>query len=121
MKALEVRDAVATYGVATKAKLSNPTAIGAPEDQLRAPLEDLIRSLADVAGFRSGSVVVVGETPVKNLQTPPDYAVTNDNALIGFVEVKAPGKGANPRRFLEAHDKEQWQRLRDVDRRPWIL
>lgn len=114
MKALEVRDAVATYGVATKAKLSNPTVIGAPEDQLRAPLEDLIRSLADVAGFRSGSVVVVGETPVKNLQTRPDYAVTNDNALIGFVEVKAPGKGADPRRFREAHDKEQWQKLRGL-------
>ena len=92
MTELEVRDAVAMYGVATKVKLSNPAAIGAPEDQLRAPLEDLIRSLADIAGIGSENIVVVGETMVKDLHTRPDYAVTSNKALVGFIEVKAPGK-----------------------------
>lgn len=114
MTDLEVRDAVATYGVATRSKLSNPAATGAPEDQLRAPLEELIRSLAGIAGFAPGSIVVVGETTVEHLHTRPDFAVTTNNALVGFVEVKAPGKGADPRRFREPHDKEQWSRLQSL-------
>jgi hypothetical protein len=30
---------------------------------------------------------------------------------VGFVELKAPGKGADPRKFTDPHDKEQWKRL----------
>ena len=113
-KHLEVRDAVATYGVATKAKLANPVATGAPENQLRTPLEDLIKVLADIAGYASERVVVVGETMVEDLQTRPDYAVTINNVLVGFVEVKAPGKGADPRRFRDTHDRDQWAKLRSL-------
>ena len=36
------------------------------------------------------------------------------NALIGFIEVKAPGKGADPRRFTDDHDKKQWQKLKSL-------
>ncbi len=36
-----------------------------------------------------------------------------DNALIGFIELKAPGKGADPRRF-KGHDKDQWGRLQSL-------
>ena len=35
-------------------------------------------------------------------------------ALVGFIEVKAPGKGANPRTFKGEHDKRQWERLRSL-------
>lgn len=49
-----------------------------------------------------------------NLKTRPDYAVTRSNALVGFVEVKAPGKGADPRKFRNPHDKEQWKRLQSL-------
>ena len=35
-------------------------------------------------------------------------------ALVGFIELKAPGKGADPRRFKDAHDKAQWQRLQSL-------
>ena len=104
---LEVRDVVAAYGVATKAKLSNLVVIGAPENQLRAPLEDLVKSLAVVAGYGSDRVVIVGETVVEDHQTRPDYAVTINDTLVGFIEVKSPGKGADPRTFREQHDKEQ--------------
>jgi Type ISP C-terminal specificity domain/N-6 DNA Methylase len=37
--------------------------------------------------------------------------VSYGNALIGFIEVKAPGKGADPRKFKDAHDKAQWKKL----------
>ncbi len=35
------------------------------------------------------------------------------NVLVGFVEVKAPGKGADLRRY-KGHDKEQWEKLHSV-------
>jgi hypothetical protein len=37
-----------------------------------------------------------------------------NNALVGFIEVKAPGKGADPRRFNEEHDKKQWSKLKTL-------
>lgn len=45
----EVRDLVATYGATTKAKFSNVAVTGAPEDQIRARLEELVKSLAAVS------------------------------------------------------------------------
>ena len=36
------------------------------------------------------------------------------NALVGFIEVKAPGKGSDPRRFKDQHDKAQWEKLRSL-------
>ncbi len=56
----------------------------------------------------------MGETSLSDLKTRPDYAVTVRNALVGFIEVKAPGKGANPLRFRDRHDREQWERLRSL-------
>ncbi len=100
-------DIVSTFGAATKRKLSNKAASGAPEDQLRAPLETLIRDIAVLSGLPGGVVDLVGESSLAHLATRPDYAVTMHNALIGFIEVKAPGKGADPRRFSDDHDKKQ--------------
>jgi hypothetical protein len=31
--------------------------------------------------------------------------------LVGFIELKAPGKGADPRKFKDPHDKAQWEKL----------
>lgn len=53
----------------------------------------------------------VGEASLADLKTRPDYAVTVHGALAGFIEVKEPGKGADPRRFKDPHDREQWDRL----------
>ena len=107
-------EVVSAFGLEARAKLSNPAARGAPEDQLRAPLETLVTRLANVAAGTAGSVVLVGETTLAELKTRPDYAVTRENALIGFLEVKAPGKGADPRRFRDPHDKEQWRKLQSL-------
>lgn len=80
------------YGAATKAKLSNPAVKGAPEDQLRNPLEVLFKSLAEVIGHLPTSINLVGEITLASLSTRPDFAVTRNNTLIGHIEVKAPGK-----------------------------
>jgi hypothetical protein len=106
--------AISAFGALTKQKLSNRAASGSPEDQLRAPLEALTRDLAILAGFPDGAVGMVGESALSELKTRPDYAVVVHNALVGFVEVKAPGKGADPRRFSDPHDKAQWDKLKSL-------
>jgi hypothetical protein len=103
-------EAVSRFGAAVKAKLSNPALAGSPEDQLRAPLEGLIADLAAIVSPVGPAVVLVGEAGIGALKVRPDYAVTRQDVLIGFIEVKAAGKGADPRRFADKHDREQWDR-----------
>lgn len=102
--------AAASFGARAKEKLVNPAAEEQPEDQLRAPLEGLVKDLAEAYGLPRESVVPIGETSLADLTTRPDYTVTVHGALAGFIEVKAPGKGADPRRFKDPHDREQWDR-----------
>lgn len=110
----KVATAVSAFGASSKAKLSSPAATGQPEDQLRAPLETLIKELAQIGGLPSSAVHLIGETSLSDIKTRPDFAVSVHNALVGFIEVKAPGKGADPRRFREPHDKEQWEKLKSL-------
>jgi hypothetical protein len=102
-----VEMAISKFGAAAKAKLANPAATGQPEDQLRSPFEQLLADIAEITGFPSGSVAAVGESSVTELKTRPDYAVTVQKTLAGFLELKAPGKGADPRKFTDPHDKQQ--------------
>jgi hypothetical protein len=108
---LSLDAAVSKFGAAVKAKLTNVAASGEPEDQLRAPFETLASDLAELSGLERKVVSIVGESALSDLKTRPDYAVTVRNALVGFVEIKAPGKGADPHRFRDKHDKDQWQKL----------
>jgi hypothetical protein len=107
-------DAVSKFGASVKSKLSNVAISGAPEDQLRGPLDALFRDLAELSGLPANSVHLVGETAQSDLKTRPDFAVTASNTLVGFIEVKAPGKGADPRKFGDPHDKEQWNKLKSL-------
>jgi len=111
---LTLRSAIAKFGSITKSKLANLAATGEPEDQLRAPLEHLVLDLAELCGFPRSAIANVGESSLSALKTRPDYAITVHNALVGFIELKAPGKGADPRRFKDQHDKSQWGRLRSL-------
>lgn len=110
---LELKTAIARFGADDKAKLANPSATGEPEDQLRAPLEGLFVNLAELCGFKREWLAAIGESSLSALKTRPDYAITLQNVLVGFVEVKAPGKGADPRRY-KGHDKEQWEKLQSL-------
>lgn len=105
-----LREAVSQFGLRAKQKLSNPAITGQPEDQLRTPVELLIQDLGRLC--RAADLSVVGESQLSDLKSRPDFAVTHESLLAGFVELKAPGKGADPRRFRERHDKDQWDRLR---------
>jgi hypothetical protein len=109
-----VAEAISTFGKSAKAKLSNPAVTGQPEDQLRAPLEALIADLGAAAGLAIGDVTLVGESSLSDLKTRPDYAVTRGKALIGFIEVKAPGKGVIPKDCSDEHDRVQWEKLKSL-------
>ncbi|HEY0105939.1 MAG TPA: type ISP restriction/modification enzyme [Rhizomicrobium sp.] len=107
--------AISEFGARAKAKLSNAAIDGAPEDQLRNPLEILFHDLTEIDGLPPKTIALIGETALKHLKTRPDFAVTRHNALIGFVEVKAPGKGADPRKFEKGtHDGDQWEKLKSL-------
>lgn len=107
----KLASAISAFGAEVKAKLSNPAATGQPEDQLRAPMETLIKKLAEAVGQPEGLTQLVGETKHAETGSRPDYSVTVNNALTGFIELKAPGKGANPKKFTNEHDKGQWTKF----------
>ena len=105
----QVKKAVGEFGASAKAKLNQG---GQPEDQLRNPIEQLFAALSIAGGHAAGAVTLIGEQSLAELRTRPDFAVQLNKALIGFIEVKAPGKGADPRKFKDKHDKDQWDKLK---------
>lgn len=106
-----INEAVAIFGQRTTAAFSTAV-VGTPEEQLKWPVRGLIR---DVGGVIDNSwwtgLEVVPETPLADHKVRPDLATLLNGQLVGFIELKAPGKGANPLRF-SGHDKAQWERLR---------
>jgi hypothetical protein len=106
-------DAISAFGAAAKATLDNPAITGEPEDQLRTPLVALVKAVAALTGLAAHNTELVGETKLSDLMIRPDFAVTRKGSLIGFIEVKAPGKGADPTRFsAKSHDRIQWEKLK---------
>ncbi len=79
---------------------------GDPEDQLRAPIETFLKASGSAM---SEAVVPKGESQAERIGRP-DFAVTAKGLLIGYVELKAPGKGADPK-YFKGHDKKQWDRF----------
>lgn len=109
-QARTIEKAVGDFGASAKAKLAGGD--GQPEDQLRAPLETLFADVAAILHPAVQNLVLTGETSLAEMRTRPDYAVKVKNALVGFIEVKAPDKGADPRKWKTGHDKEQWDKLK---------
>lgn len=103
---------VTQFGKSVQEKMSNPLISGQPEDQLRSPFERLLLEMA--ALLKIDRITVIGESAIPELHTRPDYSVTIGTALVGFVELKAPGKGSDPRKFKDKHDKAQWKKLQSL-------
>ncbi len=85
-------------------------AAGAPEDQLRAPLETFLADAGKAVGIM---IVAKGESQLQGRLGRPDYAVLANKLLAGYVELKEPGKGANPCHY-KGHDREQWKRFQSL-------
>ncbi len=103
---MTIHQALQTFAAAVTAKTTQLTA-GEPEDQLRGPFESFMAEVARALGW---SVVCTGETPLPGRLGRPDYAVHLNGLLAGYVELKAPGVGANARRF-SGHNRAQWKRF----------
>lgn len=98
--------ALQNFADAVSQKMSQITS-GEPEDQLRGPFENFMAATADAFGWK---VVCTGETPLPGRLGRPDYAVHLNQLLAGYVELKAPGVGANATRF-KGRNREQWKRF----------
>jgi len=97
------------FAVSVYEKLSVPNP-GEPEEQLRTPFEKLFDAYARII---SSPLKIVGEKILHERLGKPDFAIYKDRAIVGYIELKAPGKGANPDSF-KGHDREQWIRFREV-------
>src|ERR1019366_5348322 len=72
-----------------------------PEDPLKGPVQALLATV-------TRGVLTKTEAQVYDLGGRPDIGVEVNKALCGFVELKAPGHGAQTRK-LKGRDKAQWE------------
>lgn len=99
---------VAEFGQAVREPLA--AHVGRPEDQIQGPVARLVCAAGQKAGLK---VVSHAEVPLKELAARPDFAIYVADGPVGFIEVKRPGKGADPETWPEgSHDGRQWQNLR---------
>lgn len=75
-----------------------------PEDQLKAPMLTLLQAAVPNLQPRT-------EAQVEGLGARPDIGVAIRDLLCGYVELKAPGKGARTSRYTGA-DKTQWGKFK---------
>jgi hypothetical protein len=101
--------AVVAYGNALAAKYAVNIA-AQPEDQLKPFVADLLKTAGDL---RARVVATKSEAHAEEVSARPDLGVAVNALLVGYVELKAPGKGCRPEKFQGA-DKTQWLKFRDI-------
>ena len=88
-----------------------------PEDHLKAPVKTLVTALAQSLRHNAHAateVQVVTEVQVEGLGGRPDVGVAIGGLLVGYIELKAPGKGADPRKFKIGADRVQWEKFQNL-------
>lgn len=83
---------------------------GEPEDQLKPPTDFLFSEFSKLI---QRQLVLKGESRLHSRPGKPDFALNDEKLPIGYIELKAPGKGANPARY-KSHDRQQWNRFKLV-------
>ena len=99
-------DAVRAFADAVTANFALPVT-AQPEDQLKAPVRDLLRAAGASWDIDADSRT---EARAEGDIGRPDLGVTAGGLLCGHIELKAPGRGARPERF-RGRDREQWLRF----------
>ncbi|MDQ1287605.1 MAG: hypothetical protein QG622_1170 [Actinomycetota bacterium] len=108
-----VSEAVVQFSAAVAEKWNRG---GNAEDQLRGPLEVLLKKLAASVGVRA---VPYGEVQLRDLRARPDYAVDvgsnrSRGTRVGYIELKAPGAQIPPKWKPEKRDRIQWEKLQSL-------
>jgi hypothetical protein len=105
-----MRRLLAQFGRAIEPRLA--LAKGSPENNIRGPFENLVRDLARLMGV---SAILFGEEHYVDLGVRPDYVLDVAGRQVGLIELKAPGKGADPGIWTPgSHDAKQWGKLRMI-------
>jgi len=97
---------------------------GGTEEKLKGPVSKLFRSAGMELGHDVNSAMEYRPPGVKGIRA--DIGVEVERAAIGFIELKALGKGAEPSLY-KGHDKQQWGISRSLsnvvytDGREWKL
>ncbi|MGC6453678.1 MAG: type ISP restriction/modification enzyme, partial [Candidatus Puniceispirillaceae bacterium] len=119
MKLSDLRE----FADALRAKFQLPNNASA-EDQLKEPVADLLKA----AGVDYGlTIETLNEEHLSEHKVRPDMGVYVGGLICGYIELKAPGKGADAPRLRGKHDREQWQKLKSLpnliytDGREWAL
>ena len=102
--------AVSQFGATATDKLRGP---GQREAKIRGPLEQLLREVADSMHLK---LIPYDETPLSGAHgRRPDYAVSVNGLLIGYVELKAPETEIDPSHWSrKGHDYQQWEQFREL-------
>ena len=82
-----------------KAKFSLP-GTASPEDQLKAPVAELLKDAAAAIGLNVESRT---ETHLTEHKVRPDIAIYVGKLICGYVELKAPGLGADAPKLKGTH------------------
>ena len=102
-----VAAAVAAFGLTVQPKLLAATSHR--EDQLRGPLEELLRKVGTSLRLE---IIPVGEQELPD-RSRPDYLIKASGVAVGHVEIKAPGRGSDPSQWpAKSHDRLQWERIK---------
>ena len=84
-----------------KQKFSAPGQPSSPEDQLKTPISTFLEGVGAAQGLE---IVTNTESHINKLKVRPDIAVREQGLICGYVELKAPGKGADAPKLKSDHD-----------------
>ena len=78
------------------------------EDHLRGPAQRLVEGITEALGR---PVTCSGESPAPGIGAIPDFTVVDAlGRTVGWIELKAPGTGADPTKY-QGRNAEQWAEL----------
>lgn len=111
------------FAEALKAKFALPGA-ASPEDQLKPHVAKLFEDVGEQYGLK---VETRTETHLSEHKVRPDIAIYVGGLICGYIELKAPGLGADAPKLKGDHNKKQWAKLKGLpnliytDGREWSL
>jgi len=115
--------ALETFADTLKSKFALPGS-ASPEDQLKPPVAELLEAAGAQYGLK---IETRTETHLSEHKVRPDIAVYVNGLICGYIELKAPGLGADAPRLKGDHNKQQWKKLQALpnliytDGREWAL
>jgi hypothetical protein len=77
---------------------------------LKSPVDQLFVAYGKII---SCPIILKGESALHDRLGHPDFAAHRDRLPLGYIELKAPGKGVNPE-IYKGHDRDQWKRFQTV-------